>query len=608
MNARFGLAGLAAVPLYFLLMAPLPSLDGQKPGPGGSEYTLRIEVDLLSVAVRVTDRNDNEIHGLTANQFSLYEDGKPQKIAFFDAEDEPVSLGILLDVSGSMGASGKLTQAKDALFRVLRTVRPTDEVLLMRFHVEVQEVVDFTSDSNRILSAIFQSTATENGTSLYDAIARGLCYMRHAHYRRQALLVITDGTDENSHRSLEDLVPIVQASQTQAFIIGALSKKEYDLYRETRGQKIPLVTRQEVDNPITAFHELASESGAESFFPASPEKLQAAVESVAHQLRTQYTLAYYPKTKGAGFHRIQVKVAEPGARVRARRGFELGELAAGQVPPQQAAGCDDEKLKPYPYESKIAAKNGCNLYHEDFQDTSSGWPNKKGYHYKSGTYEIVNAKVRPGTIETSDDVFGQTTRVLRRPLGDGNADSIPPEGVLVANGPSFGDLNASVRVRWKAGEGRGEQAAAPGLVFHLDNRGYYAVLLSREALMSARLAFKLVEKFHSEPRTRDLLPWTELPLTDQFLGKDEQRISVQCRGAAITITVQDTPVAKFEDDEFKNGLVGLILFGDGRAVFRDLLAGEVCDNGRLSQARRANFALVSECASRVSSAGGGSSQ
>jgi len=119
------------------------------------------------------------------------------------------------------------------------------------------------------------------------------------------------------------------------------------------------------------------------------------------------------------------------------------------------------------------------------------------------------------------------------------------------------------------------QAAAPGLVFHLDDRGYYAVLLSREALTSARLAYKLVEKLHSEPRTRDLLPWTELPLSDQFLGKDEQRISVQCRGAAITISIQDSPVAKFEDDAFKNGLVGMILFGDGRAVFRDLIAEEI---------------------------------
>ena len=93
--------------------------------------------------------------------------------------------------------------------------------------------------------------------------------------------------------------------------------------------------------------------------------------------------------------------------------------------------------------------------------------------------------------------------------------------------------------------------------------------------MSASRAFKLVKKYHSKPKARDLLPWTALPLTDQFLGRDRLKISVQCRGPVIAISVQDTPLARFEDDEFKTGLVGMILFGEGRAVFRDLLVEEV---------------------------------
>jgi Ca-activated chloride channel homolog len=549
--------------LALVMLAPLPRSDAQKPEVQGSEFTLRTEVDLLSVAVRVTDRNDNEIHGLTANQFSLYEDGVPQRISFFDAESDAVSLGILLDVSGSMGATGKLDQAKDALARILGTMGPKDETLFLRFHVDVDKVVDFTSDSSRILLAISQTAATENSTSLYDAIARALCYMRNARHHRQALLVVTDGADQHSHRTLGDLIPIVRASQAQVFIIGALSKEEYEIYRESRSQKISLVTRQEVDNPLTAFKQLAGESGAESFFPASPDKLQEAVKAVAHQLRTQYTLAYYPKSKGGGFHKIDVRVAQPGARVRARRGFE--------GVPGPAAGCEDENLKPYPYESKVTAKNGCTVYHEDFQNTSSGWPNKKGYHYKSGAYEIVNAK-RSEPIAAVDTV-SQSMRAPIHPFEDVGG-TLPLEGVLVANGPSFDDLNASASVEWKSGGGRGDQAAAPGLVFHLDNRGYYAVLVSREALMSARLAFKLVKKYHSEQNARDLLPWTELPLTDQFLGKTQQKISVQCRGPLITILFPGAPVAKFEDDEFKEGLAGMILYGAGRAVFRDLLVEE----------------------------------
>ena len=553
------------------MIAPLPRLECQKPPAAGSEYTLRSEVDLLSVAVRVTDRNDNEIRGLTANQFSLYEDGVPQKISFFDPEGGPVSLGILLDVSGSMGASGKLDEAKDALARIISTMRPADEMFYLRFHDVVDKAVDFTSDPHRILAAISQTTATGYSPSLYDAIARGLCYMRRARYHRQALLVVTDGADKHSHRTLEELVPIVQASQAQVFVIGFLSKEEYDAYRKSRKQKIPLVTRQEIDNPLTAFSQLASESGAESLFPATADKLQEAVNAVAHQLRTQYTLAYYPKARGGGFHQIQVRVAQPGAQVRARHGFS----AVPEVP----GGCENEKLKPYPYETKVATKNGCTVYHEDFQDAASGWPNKKGYHYKSGTYEIVNARPRSDpnyAFDFDSSSWGSAgVNIKTQEAGD----AIPLEGVLVANGPLFGDLNASVTVEWKSDVGKGDQPAAPGLVFRLHDRGYYAVVASREASRSARVAFKLVKKYYIDPTARDLLPWTGLPLTDQFLGKSHQKISVQCRGAVITILFQDTPVAKFEDDEFKDGMVGMILYGAGRAVFRDLLVEEAHDAG-----------------------------
>jgi hypothetical protein len=191
---------------------------------------------------------------------------------------------------------------------------------------------------------------------------------------------------------------------------------------------------------------------------------------------------------------------------------------------------------------------------------------------------MLNGKLPPGTVETFDDPLGgQTTRVLRRPVDHVSASDIPRERLLVANGPSFGDLNASVSVQWEFGPRKIYEAAVPGLVFHLDNRGFYAVLVRRDREMPAGRAFKLVEKYHSERITRDLLPWTELPHSDEFLGKNRLKISVQCRGSVIAISVQDTPVAKFEDEEmdFKQGIVGMAMFGEGSAIFRDLLVEEV---------------------------------
>ena len=558
------------------VIVPLPHLDAQKAQVAASEYTIHSEVDLLSVAVRVTDRKDNEIHGLTANQFKLYEDGKPQKISFFDAGSEPVSLGILLDVSGSMGTTGELDQAKDALSHIVSTMRLEDEMLYLRFHLEVEKVVDFTSDTRRVLSAIAATTATKNGTSLYDAVAKALCYMRSAHHHRQALLVVTDGADQNSHRSLDELIPIVQASQAPVFVICILGNTEYEAYRQSRSQKIPLVPHQEIDNPLRAFNQLAKESGAESFFPSSPDKLQDAVDAVAHELKAQYTLAYYPVSKAGGFHRIEVKVAQSGARVRARHGFSREEAGPGQGPLPQSARCEDEMLKPYPYESMVTLKNGCTVYHDDFQNAASGWPSKEDYHYKSETYQIVSGK--PRAQPNYDMALGGGMNLQL--AGGEHGSPEPLEGLLVANGPLLaGDLNASVSVEWKSAGGKGSLPAAPGLVFRLHESGYYAVLVASDVFTSRDLAFKLVKKYHVESMARDLLPWTAHPLSDGLHASREVKISVQCRGPVIKIFLQDTQVAKFEDDEFKDGLTGMILYGAGSADFRDLLAEEVCNSG-----------------------------
>jgi VWFA-related protein len=566
-----------ALILALIMIAPLPRLGGQKPGVAGSEFTFRTEVDLLSVAVRVTDRKDNEIHGLTANQFSLYEDGILQKISFFNAEDEPVSLGILLDVSGSMGASGKLDQAKHALSRLIRTMRPEDEMFFLRFHRQVDKIVDFTSDPRRILSAISATVAMKEGTSLYDSVARALCYMRSARHHKQALLVVTDGADQNSQRSLEELIPIVQASQAQVFIIGRFSKEEYDLYRSSHTPKVALVTNQEIDNPLMAFKRLANESGAESFYPASPSKLQEAVDAVAHQIRTQYTLAYYPKLRTDGYRHIEVKVAQSGARVRARRGFGGVEQARGQSPPGPAAGCENEQLKPYPYESKITIKNGLTIYRDDFQDKASGWPSKEGFHYGDGTYQIASAKHESDYTSTSSPY----SLMPQFPSGDIQSGD-PAAGVLVANGPWFDDLNASVSVELKSTGGAGDLAAVAGLVFRLNARGYYAVIIGEAAPGSRGVAFMLIKKFHDEKAARDLLPWTEVALSDLMPGP-QKKITVQCRGTVITILFPGLPVTKFEDrsdTSFDEGLVGMILYGTGRAVFRDLSAEEASDTGQ----------------------------
>ena len=534
----------------------------------------RTDVDLLPVAVRVTDRHDNVVHGLTADRFRLYEDGVLQKISFFAEDNEPVSLGILLDVSSSMDSTGKLDQAKEALAQLAGAVRPEDETFYLEFHRQVDKIIDFTSDSRPILQAIAKARVRQDGTSLYDAVARALCYIRSAHYHRRALVVVTDGADQNSHRSLDELVPIVQASQAQVFVIGYFGKEEYDLYRSSDHPRITLVSSHEIDNPVTVFGRLAKESGAESFFPTSPSKLQEAVAAVGRQLRAQYTLAYYPKPKAGAFRRIEIKVAQSGTRVRARRGFGNIEYGPAAGPLEPSAACELEKLRPYPYESKVETKDGCAVYHEDFRNEATGWPAKERYHYSSGTYQMVGTKSEASEHAGSFSLAkGQNGSI-----GDlGSAD--PVAGVVVANGPWFGDLDASVSVELKSAGGTGDLAVAAGLVFHLNDRGYYAVIVSASG--SRKVSFKLIKKYHFETSARDLSAWMDAPVSDLIAGS-QKKIAVRCRGPVIGIFVQGQAVAKFEDRDFQEGLVGMVLYGTGRAIFQDLLVEEACDSRRNS--------------------------
>jgi Ca-activated chloride channel family protein len=540
--------------LAVLVALPLPYLFGQEP-------TFRSEVDLLSLSVRVTDRKDNEVHGLTADRFALFENGVRQKISFFAAEEEPLSLGILLDVSSSMTSSGKLDEAKKVLSGFVGSLRREDEAFYLRFHRRVDRMVDFTSDSEKIRAAIAKTGATQDGTSLYDAVAAALCFMRTARHHRQALVVITDGADQHSHRTLDELIPIIQASQSQVFMIGYFGKAEYDLYHGLREKKLALVTSQEIDNPVQAFKRLAEESGAESFFPSSAAKLQETVDAVGHQLRTQYTLAYYPHSAGSGFRHLKVTVSQSGVRIRARRGF--GDIVA--TSPGEQSACGEEKLRPYPWESKVESIKSCSVYHEDFQNEASGWPTSARYHYAPGSYELVNSNKG----NEAPPLYAPMLSYV--PFSAGSVD--PAKGVLVANGPSFEDLNASISVEFKSGSG--DLASAAGLAFRLNDRGYYAVIISPSAVGSRKVSFKLIKKYHYADSAQDLSPWTEIPVSDA-IGGPAKKLSVQCRGKDIRIFFHGQVVAKFEDPDFDEGMVGMVMYGTGRASFKDLLVEEIC--------------------------------
>jgi len=199
---------LSLIPASLILVG---SLQAQTPQAG----TLRVEVSLVTVGVRVSDKHGRAITGLQARDFRLYENGVEQKIDFFSAEEQPLSLGILLDRSESMDLGDKFARAKAAAVQIAETARRDSEYLYIPFDGHWSDG-EFTGQLDQIKENIAR-TALGNGTSLYDAVIAALDRCKQARHPRQVLVVITDGADQHSRHTLDDLIRSLQESRVQIF-------------------------------------------------------------------------------------------------------------------------------------------------------------------------------------------------------------------------------------------------------------------------------------------------------------------------------------------------------------------------------------------------------
>ena len=351
--------------------AQLATAQSSPPG------VLRVQVDLQSLAIRVTDKQGNDVKGLSADDFTILEDGHPQKISFFGSDNVPTSLNVLVDESGSMDTTGKLGSAEAIAARCLRSGRPDDEISAMEFTDRMGPFLLLTQQQLHNSSSLAIAPGTRSkGSALFDAIASILCHLKPSKNLRQAIVVVTDGVDQHSRLSLEQLIGLVQSSRAQLFMIGLNSKREYNLDGHPE-RKLTLVNGHDIDNPAIVFDRLTKESGAESFFPSSEDGLEQALKKVSDLLEAQYTIAYYPQGDSKKFRRIQVKLRRSGLIVTVRHGVG-SEIITGAPDDFTEGTCEvDPKVHPYPYESKVTQSKDGTSYREDFSDGRSGWPNRE---------------------------------------------------------------------------------------------------------------------------------------------------------------------------------------------------------------------------------------
>jgi Ca-activated chloride channel family protein len=288
--------------------------------------TLQVKVSLVTVGVRVTDSRGRSVTGLKTENFSIVDEGIPQKIEFFSNQEQPIALGILLDRSFSMSYNAKLRRATEAARTLIRASHRDSEYFYVVFDDQVTVAADFTSNREEVEAAI-EKTTLGGGTSLYDALIEGLTLSRRAQLPRQAMVVISDGADQHSRHDLKETMSLIRESEMQIFTIGYFAPEEDEVFRSS-GATVQLLGGQRIDNPRDVLQRIARESGAEAFFPRSDAELVRAIQTITEDLRTQYTLAFYPQPEDSEgkYHRLRVAVRGGRYNVRARPGYGGAEM------------------------------------------------------------------------------------------------------------------------------------------------------------------------------------------------------------------------------------------------------------------------------------------
>jgi Ca-activated chloride channel family protein len=313
--------GLAFLSLFFVVSSiaqdPPPGIPiqaQQPPPPGqstpGQGSTIKVDVNLVVLHTTVLDDRGRFADGLKQDNFRVLEDKAEQKLALFKREDVPVSMGLVVDNSGSM--RDKRPRVNEAAITLVQASNPQDEAFVVNFNDDYYLDLDkdFSSSVPELKEAL-ERIDSRGSTALYDAVIGSLDHLKKAHKDKRVLLVVTDGEDNTSRNSLEKTIREIQKTDTVIYTIGLLSEEKGKA--KTKAKK--------------ALKEIAEASGGLAYFPENVEDVHNICDQVAHDIRNQYTLGYYPSnTRRDGTYRaVAVEVIPPRGRgklvARTRNGY-----------------------------------------------------------------------------------------------------------------------------------------------------------------------------------------------------------------------------------------------------------------------------------------------
>ncbi len=271
-------------------------------------------MNLVVLRVAVLDERGKFVPGLMRDDFKVIENKVEQQLSVFKQEDVPVSVGLVIDNSGSM--RDKRPQVNAAALTFVKTSNPNDEAFVVNFNDDfyLDTVHDFTNDLGELKDALERIDA-RGSTALYDAVIGSLDHLKKGNKDKKVLLVITDGMDDASRRTLANALEEAQRSDALIYAIGLFSDE--DLKHN----------RTEMKKARKALTDLADATGGLAFFPETVDDTEAICQQIAHDIRNQYTLGYYSTNaaQDGTFRSVQVVLNSPRSlgklSVRTRNGY-----------------------------------------------------------------------------------------------------------------------------------------------------------------------------------------------------------------------------------------------------------------------------------------------
>jgi Ca-activated chloride channel homolog len=308
----------AAKPAATPSNVPPGQQTGQIPGSevgavtkNGDRYTFRSQVNEVTLSATVLDSRRHLVTNLAETNFAVYEDNQPQKITFFRRQDIPVSIGIVVDNSGSMRT--KRAAVTKAVLNLIQASNPQDEVFVVNFNDDPYLDQDFTNKIPPLREAL-DRVDSRGGTALYDAVIASADHLaKGAKKEKKVLLVITDGVDNESRESLESAIRKVQDDNGPTIYTIGILGDEPGIKRAKR-----------------ALQSLSDQTGGVAFFPKDLMEVDEISQEVARDIRNQYTLTYKPTNprSNGGYRKVKVEARAPGYKdlqVRTRDGYFADE-------------------------------------------------------------------------------------------------------------------------------------------------------------------------------------------------------------------------------------------------------------------------------------------